>query len=531
MKRALLILIIAFMLLATPMDTTNLEGPFDSQLDSAPLDDSTLSADPGVLVDASPYLVLELSGGVIPNRGSTWSQLLNSSGIVNRIVDVNEVTMNPEILDGVPAIIVDASVGSGDGTAVSQMLIDILVQKDVALILTGRSVWILHRLRGDGPPSLTAPATVVLLEAVEYAGAVFMSSPVPLTVGTQLTTESAVNVPIDQIQTDKSRLVDLTGTSPASIASLRFDSYPLDVFLFSAEDPSLLTGTGQGLLQNTIAFSTALRETETATVLADLQAPEGSLLAGGFSYVHEPTIAETYYAVFSGYALLTGTSWSSWVSENSNLVKSVLETLVVDLGSETGFMTSKSDGIINCRSTAQGLWIIDTMGLAGTFNIPEIVTYLSSHQDGDGGFENSITSTYHVTEALYQSGNLGSINIAELEDWLRFLVIDGSKTSDPNLWGAIGANPTSLSPTNDYAVKYLRSLHFLGKAHPDPGKLTGWILTRTSIGDGSFRNSHNPDDEVVTGTASALASMEILGTLSASNRTNGLSWFTSNQLD
>ena len=531
MKRACLVLIITLILLATSINTSNTGGFFEQQPDVDAIDDSVLSSDPAVLVDASPYFVLELSGGNIPKRGSAWSQLLNSSGIVSRVVDVSDVIVDTMLLDEAPAIIADASIGSNDGTMVSQILIDLLVQKDIPLVLTGRSAWILHRLRGEGPPSLTAPATVVLLETAEYAGAVFMSSPIPLTVGMQMTTETGVTIPKDQTQTEMSRLVDLTGASPTSIASLRFDSYPLDVFLFSAENPTLLTGTGQGLLQNTIAFSSALRETETGVVISDLQAPEGSLLAGGFSYVHEPTIAEAYYAVYSANALLSGSSWTAWVSENSVRVQSVLEALIVDLGPETGFMTSRSDGIVNCRSTGQGLWLIGTMALTGSFNVPEIVNYLSSHQDIDGGFENSIISTHHVTEALYQSGNLGTINIADLENWLRSLVIDGTKTSDPDLWGAVAANPTSLSPTNDYAIKYLRSLRFLGKAHPDPAKLTSWILTRTALGDGSFKNSHNPDDEIITGTASALASMEILGTLSSSNRTSGITWLANNQLD
>ncbi|OLS31703.1 MAG: hypothetical protein ThorAB25_00050 [Candidatus Thorarchaeota archaeon AB_25] len=531
MRRALLILIIACMLLVTPMDTTNPRGYLENQIDLTPLDDPALSSDPGILFDGFPYVVLEMSGGDISKHGTAWSQLLNSSGIVSRVIDVSAVTVNPDILDGVSVIVVDASVGSGGGTMVSETVIDILIQKDISLILTGRSAWVLHRLRGEGPPSLTAPATEVFLPTAEYAGAVFMSSPVPLTLGSQLTTETGVSLPIDKTQTEMSRLVDLTGASASSIATLRFDSYPLDVFLFSAENPTLLTGTGQGLLQNTIAFSLALGETETANALADLQALEGSLLPGGFKYLHEPTIAEAYYAAYSANSLLTGTSWSSWVSQKSALVQSVLETLSVDFGSETGFMTSVSDGIINCRSTAQGLWLIETMGLTSTFNVPEIVSYLCSRQDVGGGFENSITSTYHVIEALYHSGNLGSINTVDLENWLRSLVIDGGKTSDPDLWGAIGANPTSLSPTNDYAVKYLRSLQFIGKAHPDPAKLTSWTLTRTSNGDGSFRNSHNPDEEAITGTASALASMQILGTLSISNKTSGLSWFSTNQLD
>ncbi|MHA1963175.1 MAG: prenyltransferase/squalene oxidase repeat-containing protein [Candidatus Thorarchaeota archaeon] len=530
MKRAIIVLIIAFMFITTPMDTMNLGASIDDQLDMATQDDFALSANPGVLVDPQPYIVLELSGDVIVNRGDAWSQLLNASGIVSQVLDINDVITNPELLDGVPAILVDASVGSANGASVSQTLIDILIQKDISLILTGRSAWILHRFRGRGPPSLTAPATVVLLETAEYAGAVFLSLPVPLTIGTSLTTESGIMLPIDNTQTEMSRLVDLTGTTPASTASLRYDSYPLDLFLLSVEDPTLLTGTGQGLLQNAIAFSSAIRETETANVLADLQAPEGSLLAGGFNYQHEPTIAEAQYSAYSVYSLLSGSSWTTWVSQNSALIQSVLDTLKVDLGTETGFMNSKSEGIITCTSTAQGLWLIETMGLSGSFNVPEIVSYLSSRQVS-GGFENSIISTHHVAEALYHSGYLGSINTVELETWLRSLVIDGGKTSDPDLWGSIGEHPTSLSATNDYAVKYLRSLQYIGKAHPDPAKLTSWILTRTSNGDGSFRNSHNPDEEAVTGTASALTSMQILGMLSASNKTSGLAWFSSNRLD
>ncbi|MFW9838318.1 MAG: hypothetical protein ACFFE7_12415 [Candidatus Thorarchaeota archaeon] len=530
MKRALLILIISFMLLVIPIDTTSQGFTPVNQRDARPMEEFAVSADPPLMVDTEPYLVLEFSGGDISNRGTIWSQILNSSGMVSRVIDVADVIADSDLLTRVSVILVDASVGSGDGAAVSQTLIDLLIQKDITLILTGRSAWILHRLRGASPPSLTAPATVVLQESAEYAGAVFITSPVPLSVGTSLTTESGLSLPVDQTQTEMSRLVDLTDASSGNLASLRYDSYPLDVFLLSCEDPALLTGTGRGLLQNTIAFSSALRETSTATALADRQDPAGSLLAGGFTYMHEPTIAEAYYAAYSSYSLLSGAAWTTWISQNSALVQSLLETLEVDYGSETGYMTSTSDGVVNCRSTAQGLWLIDTMGLTGSFNVAEIVTYLSSRQDVDGGFENSITSTYHVTEALYQAGQLGSINSANLESWLRSLVIDGGKTSDPDLWGAIGSNPTSLSATNDYALKYLRSLQYIGKAHPDPAKLTSWIVTRTANGDGSYRNSHNPDEELVTGTASALATMQILGTLSVSNRTTGLTWFSNNQL-
>ncbi|MFW9870933.1 MAG: hypothetical protein ACFFEL_14985, partial [Candidatus Thorarchaeota archaeon] len=245
----------------------------------------------------------------------------------------------------------------------------------------------------------------------------------------------------------------------------------------------------------------------------------------------EPTIAATYYAVHSAMSLFTGSGWNVWVSENAALVQSVLENLIVDFGSETGFLTSVTEGAVHCMSTGQALWLISSMGLAAQFNVPELVSFLSTRQDAEGGFEDDITTTYHVTEALHTSGNLGSIDTLMLENWLRSLVIDGSKTANPDLWGAIGSNPTSLSPTNEYAIKYLRALAFIGKAHPDPDKLTNWILSRTSNGDGSFSNSLSPDEEIVTGTASALSSMQILGTLSESNKTAGLSWFSVNQLD
>ncbi|MFW9833280.1 MAG: hypothetical protein ACFFEK_04745 [Candidatus Thorarchaeota archaeon] len=529
-KRALVILIIAFMIIVTPVDKSSLEGSPDAPKDIATNNYSEPSANSAILVSGQQYIVLEMTGGDITNRGDEWSQLLNASGIVSNVVEASDVIATPDVLDNAPTIVVDASIGSSNGAIAPQALIDTLIQKDISLIFTGRSSWILHRLRGTDPPSLTAPATVDLLDSAEYAGAVFITSPNPLSVGTPLTTETGIVLPIDQKQTETSRIADLTGAAPSSIASLRYDSYPLDVFLLSIEDPTLLTATGQGLLQNTIAFATAIRETQTASILGNLQAEEGSLLAGGFHYMHEPTIAETYYAVYSAYTLLTGSSWTSWATQNSELVQSVLETLQVDLGTETGFMTSESERTVNCRSTAEGLWLTETLGLGGSFNKAKIVSYLSSRQV-DGGFENSITTTFHVTEALYSSGDLGSINIVDLEYWLRSLVIDSGKTSNPDLWGAIGENPTSLSPTNDYAIKYLMSLQFIGKAHPDPGKLTSWILTRTANGDGSFRNSNNPDEEVVTGTASALASLQLLGTLSASNKTSGLLWFLNNQLD
>ncbi|MHA2359729.1 MAG: prenyltransferase/squalene oxidase repeat-containing protein, partial [Candidatus Thorarchaeota archaeon] len=531
MRRTLIVLIIAFVLLATPLDSANPgEGSYGDRV-RLQQEVAIPSASPGILIETGPYIVLELRGGDITTSGNAWSQMLNSSGIVSRVFDVSEILSYPNLLDKVSVMIIDASVGSGNGSTVSQTMIDLLIRKDISLILTGRSAWILHRLRDEGPPSLAVPASTVLLESAEYAGAVFMISPNSLTIGSSLTTETGIILPNDPVQTELSRLVDLTVSSPSSAATLRFDSMPLDVFLYSPEDPTKLTSTGQGLMENVVAFSSALRESETSTAIADYQGVAGSLIEGGFSYQHEPTIAATYYAALSARLILSGTEWTTWVSQNVGLVQSVLDTLIVDFGTESGFLTSVTEGLVNCMSTAQGLWLVSIMGLSAQFDVSSFVSYLNSQQSIDGGFENDITTTYHVTEAISVSGNLGSIDTTDLETWLRSLVIDGAKTANPDLWGAIGANPTSLSPTNDYARKYLRSLSFLGKAHPDPDKLTSWILSRTSIGDGSFRNSLNPDEEIVTGTAAALTSMQILGTLSSNNRTAGLSWFTTNQLD
>ncbi|MFW9813939.1 MAG: hypothetical protein ACFFF9_15865 [Candidatus Thorarchaeota archaeon] len=529
MKRMLIVLVLALILLATPVKTTEPQSfgnrmPLQYGLD-------TPAANPGVYIDAAPYVVLEMAGGGIAPHGTDWSQLLNGSGIMSQVMDISDVISNPDSMARVSVVLVDASLGSGDGALVSQELIDLLIREDMSLILTGRSSWILHRLRDASPPSLAASATTVLLEAAEFAGVAFMINPNTLAVGASLTTETAIMIPVDEIQTELGRIVDLTGAAPSSVASLRYDSYPLDVFLFAPEDPTQLTATGKGLLENIIAYTTALRESGIANTLAGRQAGSGSLLEGGFSYPHEPTVASTYYAVHSVKSLLTGSEWNTWVADNDELVLSVLESLLVDFGTESGFRTSLTEGIINCMSTAQGLWLITTMDLNSQFMVSEVVSYIESRQDIEGGFENDISTTFHATEALHAAGQLGNIDTTTLETWLRSLVIDGSKTSNPDLWGAISYNPTSLSPTNDYAIKYLRSLEFLGKAHPDPDKLTSWIVTRTANGDGSFRNSQNPDEEYVTGTSSALSSMQILGTLSTSNRTTGLTWFSTNQLN
>ncbi|MGY5871477.1 MAG: prenyltransferase/squalene oxidase repeat-containing protein, partial [Candidatus Thorarchaeota archaeon] len=532
MKRIILSALLICLILGSIQFTT---APGEYTLNVDELQDNfedlgVISANPGVTVSNSPYMVLELIGGDIPSHGSDWSTLLSSMGIPNNLLQTSDVLADPLLLRGSPVIVIDGSVGSSNGNQVSQNLVDLLVREDIALILTGQAAWLLHRLSGRSPPIQTASVATTLTVESGYAGAVFLSQPVPLTIGSTLSTESGLLLPVDTSQTEMSRLVNLTGSSISTTAPLRFDSWPLDVFLFAFEDPSLLTSGGEGFLENTIAYCTAIRETDTVTELALLQADQTSLLPGGFSYVHSPDIASAYYTVRSADDLLEGTAWTNWVVDKIPLVRDILNELIVDYGSETGFLPSSINGAMGVQSTAQGLWLLTTLGLTGEFSVDEIVQYISSRQSIEGGFDDFITPTYFVTEALFVSGQLGEISTYDLELWLRSLVIDGTKTSDPDLWGSIGANPTSISPCTNYAVEYLRSLAFIGLAHPDPGKLTTWILSRTDNGDGSFRNTNSLDEEIVTGTASALATMQILGTLSAQNKTAGLQWFLNNQL-
>jgi len=532
MKRTILCIILVCSIIfasQTSLVIAPPESPAEHQLEIK--ESSNIATDSGVPYPNIPYIVVELMSGDIPARGNTWSQLLLSRGIPNILLETTDIISDSTLIASAPVIILDGSLGSSNGNAVPQSLVDTFIKEDAPLILAGRSAWLLHRLSSRGLPSLIAPVETTLIVKPEYAGAVFLSFPQTLSIGSPLTSESGLILPIDEVQNEKSRLVNLTDSSSSStIASVRYDSYPLDIFLFSPENPDLLTPSGQDLFVNVIAFSTALCESSTSMALSELQSEEGTLLAGGMSYMHEPTISSTYYAVHAIESLLTGSAWSNWVSTNAPLVQNILASLLVDYGSEAGFMTSQAEAVVDCRTTAQGLWLINKMSLTTQFSVSEIIGYLGSRQSPDGGFENYITTTYHVTEALWAAGQLTSIDPYQLELWLRSLVIDGSKTSNPDLWGSIGSNPTSTSPLNNYATEYLRSLSFLGKAHPDPSKLTNWILTRTSNGDGSFRNSIGLDEEVVTGTASAMTSMQILGTLSSLNKSSGLSWFVNNQL-
>ena len=530
--RYLIIILLAVLILGSAFPILQNNNTATNLMSSGPAraDFSQPSADSGITITSTPYVILELESGDITTRGNYWSNLMKSLGISNILLSTSELLSNPSLIEKAPAILIDGSLGSDDGNQVPSEVLDILNRADAPLLLTGRSIWLLHRLTDRDLPSLTAPVATSLTTIPEYAGTVFLTEPNALVIGSTLSTESGLSLPLFKIQTSMSRLVNLTGSSSSTIAPLRYDSYPLDMFLFAYENPRLLTPAGIALLENVIAFSHTLRESTTAEAITSTQTPQGELLAGGFRYMQSPSISSTYYAVHAAMSILTGSAWTNWSAEKTPIVRSILNELQIDYGSETGFMTSKLEGVVNCQSTAQALYLISTMELTSEFPVSKIVAYLSSRQSVNGDFENYITTTFHVTEALYVSGNLAAIDTETLESWLRGLVIDGTKTSDPNLWGAIGPNPTSTSAKTNYAAEYLLSLGFIGKAHPDPSKLTNWILSRTSNGDGSFKNSNGLDEELVTGTASALMCMDILGTLNLSNKTASLNWFSANQL-
>jgi len=336
MKRILLSLLLVCLIFSSIQLTA---APTDLTLDNVDiqneLDGYGLSADPGVLIPSNPYIVLDMTGGDISSHGSDWSVLLNSIGVSNILYSTSEILADPGLVHNAPAIIIDGSLGSSSGTQVSQVLVDLLLREDIPLILTGQSAWLLHRLSGRSPTSVTAPVATTLASTPEYAGAVFLSQPVPLSLGTSLTTEFGLVLPIDTIQTEMSRLVNLTGSISPVTAPLRYDSWPLDIFLFGFENPVLLTSSGEGLFENTVAYCNAIRETVTANELSQLQSDGSDILAGGFTYSHAPSLVSTYYAVHSAHNILEGTAWTNWVTDNTPLVREILNALMFDFGSET----------------------------------------------------------------------------------------------------------------------------------------------------------------------------------------------------
>jgi prenyltransferase beta subunit len=512
-----------------------MSSPAISGVSDVTNDDITLnkplmaSSSTGIQTSLGSYVIIELTGASIAPRGSSLSSLLTESYVPHAKYSVSEVLANCSLLDGAQALILDASCGSGDGAAVSGEFITLLVRLDLPTILVGRAAWLLHRLRQTSPPESTAILSAHLQTTSEYEGAVFLSQPISLTIGSLLTVESGLYLPVDEVQAERSRLIDLTGTTtPAALSPLRYDSWPLDVFLFGPEDPVQWTGDGKGLLVNTLAYCAALRETSLASFLQATQSKPGQTLAGGLHYSHTPSISSTYLAVHTVRDLMDTGSFTGWRSDNQLLVQSVLQNLYVDTGSEAGFTNSVYDGVVSEDSTAMGLWLTSVMGLDSEFSVAKLTKYLSSRQDSDGGFSNHMTITFHVTESLYESGGLNQINRVSLESWLRSCVVDGS-TGAPENWGGAAKNPTSGEARNIYSSQYVQSLWMLGKAHTDPLKMTEWVQD-TSNGDGSFRDIVSADMYITRGTSSALTTMSILGTLTASNKSAGLNWFTANQL-
>ena len=491
----------------------------------------SLASDSGSTIEVSPYLVIEMPNSSVPALGKAWSTILNSSGIVSHVLSTQDILAQPTLLQHAPAVLLDGSLGSGNGSGIPDTFIQLLISCDIPVILTGRAAWLLHSLRASPLASATASVSQRLLTAPGYETATFLNSPITLSISSQLTEETGLVLPVDMAQGEHSRIVNLTGVkNHADLAVLRYDSYPLDCFLFSPEDPTKLTDQGRGLLVNIIAFSVALRETSTTNVVSQLQAPYDSLFAGGYRYLHEPTLKAAYAVVHSAKSALSMSDWSTWKSQKQPLIQGLLDSLFVDYGSQAGFMNSVSENTVSVQTAAEGLWLASSMGLLARYGSDKLISYLASRQDAEGGFNNDLTTTCLVVEGLTLSASLAYVNTANAETWLRSCIIDGSKTSNPDLWGAVGQNPTTITARTSYAAQYVMALQLLGKNHGDPLKLTSWITTRMSNGDGSYKETLGSSGELVIGTSSALTAMAIMNTLSYQNLTTGMSWLAANQL-
>ncbi|NWF95601.1 MAG: hypothetical protein HXY34_05630 [Candidatus Thorarchaeota archaeon] len=476
------------------------------------------------------FVILQMPDSSITAHGAYIGSQLTLRGLVTQVLSAQDAVAQPQVLaDAV--IILDASLGGDEGQAVDQNLIRTLLSYDRPALVLGRASWVLHRLRETTKPTQTALLDTTFQPTPEHGGAVYLSSPFLIPNGITLTSESSLELPVDSVVTEYSALVNLTEADPSiRIAPLRYDSWPLDMFLFGPEDPSCWTTEAWDLVVNLLAYMPALRESDTSFTVAGRQSSPDSPLAGGFSYWHQPTLDGTYYAVHSAKSVLNTTMWEGWRDSHQQLVQSVLSHLYSDLGSEACFK-DQIDVSASLHSTAKGLWLVHTMGLTAQFDSQKLSSYVASRQDASGGFENDITRTWYSIEGLHAAGQVALIDTAQAEVWLRACVIDGQETSNPDLWGAIGNNPTSISPRSSYAARYVRSLQLIGKSHNDPLKLTSWFITRMMVGDGSFREQLGMSTERVAGTSAALSTMAIMGTLSTQNRTRGLEWFALNQHD
>ncbi len=135
----------------------------------------SLASDDGAPVDMKPYFIIEMPNSSIPARGRVWSAILNSAGIVSHVFTIQQIMAKPTLLQHVPAALLDASLGSANGSQVSSSFMHLLVSCDVALVLTGRAAWLLHSLRGTPLGSVTATASQRLLTAQGYEAAIFLS--------------------------------------------------------------------------------------------------------------------------------------------------------------------------------------------------------------------------------------------------------------------------------------------------------------------------------------------------------------------
>jgi hypothetical protein len=152
--------------------------------------DFSAAADDGLVIDRSQIIVLEQPGYSIPASGSTWLHMLHTEGIPADVVTVAQLLADPTIIHAAPVILVDGSLGADSAGNVPPALVDLLVGEDASIILTGRSAWLLHLLRKRGPPSGIAPSTTQLLTTPGLEGAIYLTSPIPLNLGSLLTTKS-----------------------------------------------------------------------------------------------------------------------------------------------------------------------------------------------------------------------------------------------------------------------------------------------------------------------------------------------------
>ncbi len=470
-------------------------------------------------------LVVSLNDGAISNHGSEVTELLRERGMIVAESTVSDIVADPSLLTG-SLVILDGSLGSENGTLVTGTFITLLRRLHVPCITLGRAAWLHSRIRESEDASATAPLHTTLEASFDHGSAVFLSSPDSLSIGAILTWES-VALPVPDVQAAQGRVVNLTAGTSSGIAPLRYESFPLDLFLFGPENPDHWTEDGFGLLVNTIAYALSLGESEVASALASTQVLNEPV-TGGLWYPHEPTVSGVYYAVRSAFRL--NTTFGVWASERAAKVSAILERFRQSYDLETGFCDSY-DKAVSLSATSMALWVISTMGIEAQFDIPEILTYITSRQDAGGGFQDSVLKTHLAVEALNWSGHLSSINTVTLETWLRACVVSGSDTSNPDYWGGVALNPDSAVPKTEYARAYLLSLACFGEVHDDPVKLTYWIQTRMSRGDGSYSNVVGGDVELLKGTTSALTAMAILNTLDTENKTEGLDWIATNQLD